>query len=710
MAKKNEADFSAKDIIELKFPNGPRMRPSMYLGEQGSQQTVSLREIYDNSVTESLKGFANKIRVVFHKDNSYEVQDNGRGLPVDSDENGKNGFIKTLATLHAGSNFANSSTGKNGPGTNGVGGSVVNALSKRFSITVYKDGKQFTLDFRKGYPGHFNDKAKGYSTDNEFKPGDKISVTADKRKVSEKKEWKTGTIIRWTFDESCFPPGETVDIDNIVERLKYTVYIVPGLTINVVDETRANEDGTPYQWNFEGIGGLREMVDVIATDKVLPGTQQNKGDDFEKQGIFDIKTTGFYNDRTFDTSTGEATVVKREVPIELAFRYGEGFDTNVRSFVNTIQTHIGGVHEEAMEKAIVDVFGEKISSMKGSGIGKNDEKPIGSDYYEGLTAVISINVLDPQFVGQQKDKLSGPAVKKAITTALTKELEKFVNIPANRSYIESMFKKAIEAMKTRESAAEAKLVRQASKKLANSSSMPHKLKDCAFIGTDESELYICEGDSAASTITASRIAEFQAVLPIRGKILNVWRASARDILKNQEVQDIIKCLGAGSGDSFDVNNARYGKVIFAADADVDGLDINTLLTTLFFKMFRPMIEEGRVFQAVSPLFEIHVGSGQSGKILYAADDAEMVKITKKLQSENKKYKLQRAKGLGELDKEVFSDIVLDPRNRKVKRITIDNAEYAVEALELTRGNDADARKQWMSDNYQTAIDSGMVDL
>jgi DNA gyrase subunit B len=708
------AELTSKDIVELKFPNGPRLRPSMYLGEQGKQQTVGFREISDNSITEALKGHADKVKVIFHKDGSYEVQDNGRGLPTDTNSEGKNGFILTLATLHSGGNFANTSTGKNGPGLNGVGGSVVNALSSRFSITVYKNKKQYKLDFQRGYAGHFDDSV-DFREDSPFKESNKIIESADKRKAAQKKEWPHGTVVRWFYDDTVgFPSGETVDIDDIVDRLKYTVYIVPGLTIEVLDETRENEDGTHYQWSFRGDGGIREMVQIISNDGALPGTEQNKGDEYAKNGVFFLKTIGKYKTRTNiidDAGHSQSREVEREIPIELAFRYGAGYDDNLRSFVNTIQTHMGGVHEEAFLKVLVDVLGDKMGSMKGIGIGKNDEKPSEVDYLEGLSAVLSINVLEPQFVGQQKDKLSGPDVKKAMVNALNDTFTNFVNAPANRTFIEPIFKKVIEAMRTRKAALEAKDVKRANQKLSSSASMPAKLRDCDFTGTDESELLICEGDSAAGTITKARDAAYQAVLPIRGKILNAWKASDGDILKNVEVQGIVKCLGAGSGTHFDVDNIRYGRVLFAADSDVDGLHINTLLTALFYKLFRSMVEQGRVYQAVSPLFEVTVGTGSKKEIFYPGDDTEMTTLANQLKKEGKKWKSERNKGLGEMDKDVFHDTVLDPTNRRIRRITLNDAEKALTALELAMGADSsDDRKSWLGDNYQVALDSGLVDL
>lgn len=703
-------ELTTKNIIELKFPDGPRLRPSMYLGAD-RQMTVAYREIVDNSTTEVLKGFATTVWVTFRADGGFEVSDNGRGLPVDTNAAGKHGFDLTLATLHSGGNFANTQ-GKNGPGLNGVGGAVVNALSSRFSIEVFKNKKCYRLDYQKGHPGYFDDSNGVESPDNPFKSGNKIIETADKRPVAEKKIRPTGTTITWWFDRGVFTEGEEVDIDDMIDRLKYTVYIVPNLRIFVKDEVNTNEDGSPREFEFYGDGGIKEMVQIISSNEILEGTQKNRGDEFEQAGIYYLQSTGKYNTKANvqdENGNFVQRAVEREVPVELAFRWSNDFEPNVRSFVNTIQTHLGGVHEEAFQRALTDVFGAKMGSMKGIGVGKNEEKPIATDYLEGLSAVISLNVLEPQFQGQQKDKLGGADVKRGLVNAFSQMLKEFSEEPKNRPAVESIFKKAIEAMKTRKLAAEAKEVRQANKKISSSASMPAKLRDCDMTGTDESELWIAEGDSAAGGLVRARDAKYQAVVPIRGKILNVWKATPKEILDNKEIQSLIKCIGAGSGDHFDINNIRYGRIFFAADADVDGLHINTLLTTLFFKIFKPMIEEGRVFQAVTPLYEIHELVGAK-KTHYAVTEQDRKKIADKLDRAGVRYKVDRNKGLGELADVTLRDYTMDPINRTVRQITIEDAEAAMAGLELTMGEDSNLRKVWMADNYNTAITSGMIDV
>lgn len=695
--------YSANDIQQFEFPTSIWKRPSMYLGERGQQQSVGIREITDNAVHESMRGFASKVHVTFGADGSVTVKDDGRGLPTDTNKKrGVNGIILTMATLHAGANFGGVAKGKAGAGLNGVGASATNALSKRFDVTVYRSGKEHRLSFQDGFAGHFE-------VDDDpnapFTRGTDIQVKKDPRSAAEKKAFKTGTKIKLWFNESRFPKDEAVDIDDLVDRLKYTAYIVPGINIHITDENRQYDDGTPYTWEYESEHGLREMVEVEATDALLPDTE-SKGDMFTEQGIYLISTEGTYTEITVDES-GKMTNEDRTVTAELAFRYGTGYERKFNSFVNTIHTHLGGVHEQALETALVKSFGDRMASMRGVLTAK-DEPPIAVDYFEGLTATLSINVPEPQFVGQQKDKLSGPEVRRALTKALTDELTKFANDPQHQKFIRPMFEKIVQAAKNRKAAADAKQAKRKSSQLS-SSAMPAKLADCDLTGTEEAELIICEGDSAAGTVIKARDAAYQAVLPIRGKILNSFIASDADILKNDEIMAIAKAIGAGFGKNFDIEKIRYGKVLFAADADVDGLHINSLLYTVFDRVFKPMVEDGRVYQTMPPLFEVTVGSGRNRVTQYAQDDAELDSITKKLEKAGKKYNVMRNKGLGSMDPESFSETVLDPETRSLRRITFEEGDGTQSALELTMGRNAGPRKEFMAENFQSAIDSGLVE-
>ena len=696
-------DYTADDIVKLEYPTSVWKRPSMYLGERGSQQSVGTREILDNASHECLRGFATRMRVVFGADKSVTIQDNGRGLPTDvNTKTGINGIILTMATLHAGANFStNVAAGKAGAGLNGVGASATNALSKRFDAIVYKNNKCYTLSFKDGFAGHFA----GEGPDAPFTRDDNVRESSDDRPASEKRLYKTGTIIRFWFNEERFPKDEAVDVDDLVDRLKYTAYIIPKFNIEVVDKSRQYEDGTDYRWEFYSEHGLQEMVEVMAPSDTLPGTE-TKGNIFTEKGIYHLATDAHYNEITADEE-GRVKDVKRTVTAELAFRYDLGYEKTLASFVNTIHTHLGGVHERAFEKALVKAFGDRMASMRGVLTAK-DESPILDDFFEGMTIALSVNVPEPQFVGQQKDKLSGPEVEKALTKAFTELLTKFANEPSHQGLLKPMFEKIASASRNRRAAAEAKLAKRKSNQIS-SSALPVKLADCDLTGTEESELLICEGDSAAGTIKKARDATYQAVIPIRGKILNSLKASNKQILDNKEITEIAKALGAGFGDNFQIDNVRYGKVLFAADADVDGLQICNLLYTVFYRLFKDMVLEGRVYQTVPPLFEVKVGTGRNQQVMYAANEPELNNIVKKLDKAKKSYKIDRNKGLGEMEPQAFYDTVLDPEKRILRRITLEDVAAAEAALQLTMGDNSQERKDFMGDNFQVAIDSGLVE-
>ena len=703
MSEAVEATYGADDLTKLEYPMSIWKRPSMYLGERGQQQSVAVREIIDNAVHESLRGFATRVRVIFGADKSVTVQDNGRGLPVDVNKaTGENGIILSMATLHAGANFSNNiAAGKAGAGLNGVGASATNALSKRFDAIVYRGGKQYRLSFRDGFPGHF---AGPIPTDT-FTPGKDIEVTKDSRSAEEKKGYDHGTIIRLWFNETRFPQDEAVNVPDLIDRLRYTAYIVPKLHIEVIDQTRTYEDGDYYTFNFYSEHGLQEMVEVIAPDATLPGTEE-KGDVFKEKGIHTFHVEAPYKEITQD-EMGHTTEVNRVAVADVAMRYGVGYEKTMASFVNTINTHLGGVHERAFEKALVKTFGDRMTSMRGV-LTSKDEPPIIDDYFEGMTVALSVNVPEPQFIGQQKDKLSGPEVEKALTKAFTGMFSKYVESPENQKVLKPMLEKVAQASRNRRAAAEAKMAKRKSNQVS-SSAMPPKLADCDITGHEASELIICEGDSAQTTVEAARNATFQAVIPIRGKLLNTLKADNKAIMANKEILAIATAIGAGFGDNFDIDKIRYGKVLFAADADADGLEINNLLFTLFHRLFKPMVLEGRVYQTMPPLFEIHVGRGKNPRIVYAVNEAELAQEVKKLDAEGVKYEVKRNKGLASMTAEAFSETVLDPETRNLRRITIEDVEKAEAALLLTMGENSEERKDFMTDNFQTAIDSGLVE-
>lgn len=704
MAAKKET-YTADDLVHLEYPVSIWKRPSMYLGERGGQQSVGIRELTDNATQEGLRGYADHVRVIFCKDESIIVQDNGRGLPVDTNrKSGENGIILTMATLHAGANFnSNVKAGQAGAGLNGVGASVTNALASRFDVRVFRKNRKYELSFQNGYPGHFH----GDGPDAAFKPGENVKSSADDRSPAEKKAWKTGTWIRIWYNREHFPEDEHVDRDDLIDRLRATSYIIPKLRIDVIDEMRENEDGSPYEWEFYSEHGIPEMVDSIAPDELLDGTKTvEKNEPFEKKGIYSMHVEGHYDEATTDENA-KPIVAKRTVTADIAMRWGVGHEKTLQSYVNTIRTHMGGVHEVALEKAMQKTFTARMKSMRGV-LTNKDEPPLGDDFFDGATVVLSINVPEPQFIGQQKDRLSGPEVGKALTKALSAGFDKMLHDAKKQDALREIFTKIKNAANDRKAADDAKMAKRQSRK-TRSAALPDKLADCDMAETPESELLICEGDSAAGTIKKARDSTYQAVIPIRGKILNCLKSDMKRILANQEIQDIAKCLGAGLGENFDIDKCRYGRVIFAADADVDGLQINNLLYTVFNKMFRPLIDAGRVYQAVSPLFEIRVGSGKNQTTEYAINEEARDNITRELDKKGRAYKVERDKGLGEMDAADFSYAVLDPEHRYLKKVVIEDEAAMENALNLTMGDSNQDKKDFISDNFNVAVSTGLIE-
>ena len=698
-----EERYRADDIDSLEYPVSIWKRPSMYLGDRGSQQSVGIRELTDNATQEGLRGYADHVRVIFSSDGSIIVQDNGRGLPVDVNrKTGKNGIVLTMATLHAGANFKSSiKAGQAGAGLNGVGASVTNALSKRFDVTVYRGGHEYSLSFRDGYPGHFQ----GDGPDAAFMPGTGIASRVDPRSKAEKTGWETGTRIRTWYNQERFPPDESVDRDDMIDRLHDTAYIIPGLTIDVTDEVRTNEDGTPYEWSFHSDGGIPELCANISPDDLLADADVKGGDEYERKGVHHLHVEGHYDEATTDENAHPVTA-KRTVTADLAMRWGVGHEKMLKSYVNTIHTHLGGVHEEALDAALLTAFTRKMKSTRVTTA--KDEPVIADDLYDGATIILSVNVPEPSFRGQQKDRLSGPEVKKALTAALTRGISTLVDDSAQAPSLKIVYEKVRDAANDRKAAVDAKLLKRQSHK-TSSASLPSKLSDCEMTDTPESELLICEGDSAQGTIEKARDATFQAVLPVRGKGLNSLKADTQKILANREINDIAKALGAGMGDAFDIEKCRYGRVIFAADADVDGLHINNLLYTIFNRLFRPLIKAGRVYQAVPPLFEIRVGSGKSQRTLYAIDEDAKESITKRLDAQGKRYKVDRDKGLGEMEPDDFYNTVLDPEHRVLRRIVVTNEDAEKDALDLTMNDSSPEKKKFMGDNFSVAVAGGLVE-
>ena len=658
-----------------------------------SQKSVAIREITDNSVDEVIGGHAERIKVSFFKDGSVEVQDNGRGLPVDigqnSDGSPASGIFLTLGVIQSGGKFENDSERFSG-GLNGVGAASTVATSSRTDVTVYRNNKKYTLSFKEGKPGFFD---KPDDPKAKFTPLEDLTYVKeekDTRPAAEKKLWKTGTIVKTWLDDDVYTSKYPINRLDITERLRGTTFLLPGLEIEVYNEVDTIEvDGVekPRVDKFKFEDGISELVTLNQNKDPLSEIIHLEARETYKEVVPVLQKNGTVKNQEVD----------RVVIAEVAMAWDVGYDYSMESYVNTIRTRLGGVHEAAFERALVNAFTEKISSMRGMLPASMKLKPNFEDFSEGLTVVLSVKISEPQFTGQAKEELGGREAQRALQKLLTDVFTKFANAGKNDAQMRIIGKKVSDATKAREAEKEARDIKRQKNKLEASTALPHKLVDCDVTHTDDSELYIVEGDSAKGALKAARYFQNQALLPIRGKIVNTNKQSVKKVLENQEVRDIIRCLDAGVGKDFDIDKLRYGRVFFATDADVDGGAISVLLTMLFWDLFRPMLEEGRVYQLLTPLFLINPKKKGMGN-LYALNDIEFDEITRKLDKDGIKYDVKRLKGLGEAGAKVLNETAMNPETRTVKQITVGDVERAQRMLDITLGTDVGPRKDWIERN------------
>lgn len=699
MSKQKE--YNASSIRSLDQRTHLIKRMSLTFGAEGgtpenpfsTQKSVAIREITDNAIDEVIGGHAERVRVNFLHDGSIEVQDNGRGLPTDAGKNadGKevSGIILTLGTLNSGGKFSADSDRFSG-GLNGLGASASNFVAKRTDITVYRNNKKYTLSFKDGKPGFFDKENDPTANFEELKDYTFVKEEKDNRTAAEKKLWKTGTTVKLWLDDNIFTSKYPVNRLDITERLRGTTFLIPGLEVEVyneVDEIEVDGVMKPRHDHFKFDGGINELV--LLNQNKDPLSEIVK---IEAQGSFKEIVPVLQNDNTVKNQE-----IDRKVIAEIAMSWDVGYDYTMESYVNTIRTRLGGVHEVAFEKALVQAFTEKISSMRGMLPASMSLKPSFEDFAEGLTVVLSVKISEPQFTGQAKEELGGREVQKAMLKALTDAFTKYANAPKNAEQMRVIGKKISDATKAREAEKEARDVKRQKNKIESSTALPAKLVDCDKTHHDDSELYIVEGDSAKGALKAARYSDFQALLPIRGKIVNTNKQTIAKVLANKEVQDIIRCLDAGVGKDFDTEKIRYSRVFFATDADVDGGAISVLLTMLFWDLFRPMIEEGRVYQLLTPLYLIEPIKKDS-KNIYALNDIEFDEITKDLNAKGVKYKIKRLKGLGEAGPLVLNETAMNPETRTVKQVTVNDIEAAARMLDITLGKDVEPRKDWIERN------------
>ncbi|MGI8613397.1 MAG: DNA gyrase/topoisomerase IV subunit B [Nocardioidaceae bacterium] len=670
-----DATYTARHLLVLEGLEAVRKRPGMYIGSTDTRGLMHcLWEIIDNSVDEALAGACSTISVLLRTDGSVEVSDDGRGVPVDKEpKTGLSGVEVVYTKLHAGGKFGGGSYVATG-GLHGVGASVVNALAARLDVEVDKDGATWALSFRRGTPGVFD----GIGPDAAFTPD------ATLRRLGRVKKTVTGTRVRYWADPQIFVREAAFSLEELTTRARQTAFLVPGLTIDIRDERGAE----PVEERFQHSGGISEFCEFLARDEPVTDVLRLRGVDTFTETVPVLDDSGHMTPQD----------VERELTVDIALRWGTGFDTESRAFVNIIATPKGGTHVSGFERGLVKAFRDVLPGTRLQRAG--DPDIIKDDVLEGVTSVVTVRLAEPQFEGQTKEVLGTPAVTAIVSRIVARELcaRLTSSRPADKAKARLVMDKVVVASRTRVLARQQR-DNQRRKNALESSALPAKLADCRSNDLDHSELFIVEGDSALGTAKSARDSEYQALLPIRGKILNVQKASVGDMLKNSECASIIQVIGAGSGRTFDLDASRYGRIIFMADADSDGAHIRCLLTTLLFRYMRPLIESGRVFSAVPPLHRVELANPKKGmdKYVYTYSDPELQRRLAELAKKGIRWKepVQRYKGLGEMDAHQLAETTMDPRHRTLRRITADDAEVAAQVFELLMGNDVAPRKEFI---------------
>jgi DNA gyrase subunit B len=626
--------YDAGNIQVLKGLEAVRKRPGMYVGSTSSRGLHHLvYEVVDNSIDEALAGHADRVAVTIHQDNSITVEDNGRGIPVDIHPVEKMpGVELALTVLHAGGKF-DSATYKVSGGLHGVGVSVVNALSESLKVWVKRDGREHYMDFSRG------------NTTTKLKVLGKVGAK------------ETGTKVWFKPDNQIFTEV-LYDFETLATRLRELSYLNKGVTITLADE----REGTEKTETFHARGGLKEFVQFLnSTRKTLTS---------------DI----FY-----------AETERDGIGIELALQYNDGYNENIFSFVNTINTHEGGTHLTGFKSALTRTI--NAYAQKGNFLKKADFTLTGDDVREGLTAVLSIKIREPQFEGQTKTKLGNSEAEGAVKTVVNELLGQYLDEHPRFSNI--IIEKAVSAARAREAARKARdLTRK--KSALDVGNLPGKLADCSLSDPSLCELYLVEGDSAGGSAKQGRDRMFQAILPLRGKIINVEKARIDKVLSNEEIRTIITAIGTGIKDEFQLENARYHKVILMTDADVDGAHIRTLLLTFFFRQMRELIEAGYMYIAQPPLFRVAKGKEE----YYAYDDQQRDALIGRLGNGDGRGSVvvQRYKGLGEMNKEQLWETTMNPEKRTLLKVDMEDAVEADRIFQMLMGDEVEPRRDFIEKN------------
>ncbi|MGT2637576.1 DNA topoisomerase (ATP-hydrolyzing) subunit B [Streptococcus ratti] len=629
-------EYDASQIQVLEGLEAVRMRPGMYIGSTSKEGLHHLVwEIVDNSIDEALAGFASHIQVFIEEDNSITVIDDGRGIPVDIQEKTGRPAVETVFTvLHAGGKFGGGGYKVSG-GLHGVGSSVVNALSTQLDVRVHKNGK---IHFQEYYRG----------------------VVADDLKVIGDTDI-TGTIVHFTPDPEIFTETTEFDFDKLAKRIQELAFLNKGLRISITDKRPGQEKSEEFHYE----GGIVSYVEFINENKDV------------------IFNHPIYTDGEMDGIT-----------VEVAMQYTSGFHENIMSFANNIHTHEGGTHEQGFRTALTRVINDY--AKKNKILKENEDNLTGEDVREGLTAIISVKHPNPQFEGQTKTKLGNSEVVKITNRLFSDALSRF--LLENPQTAKKIVEKGILASKARIAAKRAREVTRKKSGL-EISNLPGKLADCSSNDPMQNELFIVEGDSAGGSAKSGRNREFQAILPIRGKILNVEKATMDKILANDEIRSLFTAMGTGFGADFDVSKARYQKLVIMTDADVDGAHIRTLLLTLIYRFMRPVLEAGYVYIAQPPIYGVKVGSDIKEYIQPGNNQEEKLQEALEKYSQGRsKPTVQRYKGLGEMDDHQLWETTMNPDNRLMARVSVDDAAEADKIFDMLMGDRVEPRREFIEEN------------